>query len=79
MADKASIKSAFIQSSIFETTEEVKNNPFTFSVDNLTQHPPSEVPNILNKGYLLRISVSTTTTLNTFLSNQIFISAISVI
>ena len=57
MVEKASIKNTFIHSTIFETPEDIQNNPFEFRTDNLQTRKPTEIPNIYYQGYLLRLQV----------------------
>ena len=55
VSNKSSIKNTFINSTIFETQEDMQNRPFEFMTDNLQQTAPEHVPNKLYEGYLLQI------------------------
>ena len=57
MVSKSSIKNTFINSTIFETQEDIQNRPFEFMTDKLQQISPENVPNKLYEGYLLQIQV----------------------
>ena len=58
MVSKSPIKNTFINSTIFETQEDIQNRPFEFMTDKLQQISPENVPNKLYEGYLLQIQVS---------------------
>jgi hypothetical protein len=55
MKQHAGIKGQFINSSIFETQEECKNNPFLFEKYDLQTKGPTEYDNIKRSGKLLRM------------------------
>ena len=48
------IKTTFINSTIFETPEDMESNPFEFMEDNLQKRCPADIPNQLYQGFLLR-------------------------
>ena len=58
MVSKSPIKNTFINSTIFETQEDIQNRPFEFMTDKLQQISPENVHNKLYEGYLLQIQVS---------------------
>ena len=55
MKQHLGVKSQFINSSIFETPEECKNNPFIFEKYELKTQAPTEYENIKRAGKLLRM------------------------
>ena len=58
MVSRNSIKNTFINSTIFETAEDMENRPFQFVADEVQQRAPTDIQNQLCSGYLFRIQVS---------------------
>ena len=58
MVSRNPIKNTFINSTIFETAEDMENRPFQFMTDNLQKRGPADIQDKLYSGYLYQIQVS---------------------